>query len=87
MAEPCYRDGLMLAVLPLFPSAEKSRCTRDWSPLGPGGRLLVSHIPTCEAKTGHLIVLRHKTRRMLLLNRGAQYGHLGSALAIATIKV
>jgi hypothetical protein len=34
-----------------------------------------------------LVVLRHKTRRMLLLNRRAQYGHLGSALAIATIKV
>src|SRR5437867_4058409 len=34
-----------------------------------------------------LVVLRHKTRRILLLNRRAQYGHLGSALAIATIKV
>src|SRR6266480_2510543 len=30
-----------------------------------------------------IVVLRHKTRRMLLLNRRAQYGHLGSALAIA----
>jgi hypothetical protein len=32
-----------------------------------------------------LIVLCHKLRRMFLLYRLAQYGHLGSILAIATI--
>jgi hypothetical protein len=34
----------------------------------------------------HLIVLRQKTRRLFLLNLLTQYGHLGSILAIATIK-
>jgi hypothetical protein len=33
-----------------------------------------------------LIVLRQKTRRLFLLNLLTQYGHLGSILAIATIK-
>jgi hypothetical protein len=33
-----------------------------------------------------LVLLRHKARRMLLLNCLAQHGHLGSAAAIATIK-
>jgi hypothetical protein len=35
---------------------------------------------------GRLIVLRQKTRRLFLLNLLTQYGHLGSILAIATIK-
>src|ERR1700730_17660027 len=33
-----------------------------------------------------LVVLRQKTRRLFLLNLLTQYGHLGSILAIATIK-
>jgi putative DNA primase/helicase len=33
-----------------------------------------------------VIVLRQKTRRLFLLNLLTQYGHLGSILAIATIK-
>ena len=35
---------------------------------------------------GELVVLRQKTRRLFLLNLLTQYGHLGSILAIATIK-
>ena len=35
---------------------------------------------------GGLVVLRQKTRRLFLLNLLTQYGHLGSILAIATIK-
>jgi hypothetical protein len=39
-----------------------------------------------DGKRPRLVVLRHKTGRMPLLNLRAQHGHLGSALAIATIK-
>src|ERR1700730_12774714 len=38
------------------------------------------------ALQGGLVVLRQKTRRLFLLNLLTQYGHLGSILAIATIK-
>ena len=39
-----------------------------------------------QAAHGWLVVLRQKTRRLFLLNLLTQYGHLGSILAIATIK-
>ena len=41
---------------------------------------------TSSLSFGWLVVLRQKTRRLFLLNLLTQYGHLGSILAIATIK-
>jgi len=46
---------------------------------------LIGHPSIC-LDGGILIVLRQKTRCLFLVNLLTQYGHLGSVLAIATIK-
>jgi hypothetical protein len=46
----------------------------------PAVRLNATDLPE-----GELIVLRHNLRRVFLLGRFAQKGHLGSILAMATI--
>ena len=42
--------------------------------------------PDLALKQARLVVLRQKTRCLFLVNLLTQYGHLGSVLAIATIK-
>ena len=52
---------------------------------------IVDHAADHAERTGvarQLILLRHKARRLfLVLNRRAQHGHRGSALAMATINL
>jgi hypothetical protein len=49
------------------------------------GRRETPRLLGCDTQVP-LVVLRQKTRRLFLLNLLTQYGHLGSILAIATIK-
>src|SRR6202022_34260 len=58
--------------------AKNKRCYANT--LRPRSRMLL------KVMKGGLVVLRQKTRRLFLLNLLTQYGHLGSILAIATIK-
>jgi hypothetical protein len=62
-------------------------------PIGPALTVAPSGPPADTAERrqitvmfSDLVVLRQKTRRLFLLNLLTQYGHLGSILAIATIK-